>query len=221
MFGLEASWARSPGQASSGTRPTSAPSSTGSHDVEDGGNAHAVAAAQIAGNSWSVGPRTRRIPLCVFDAGYDPKHSLENWPISTANASTCWSDCAATRWFYADPLPAPNVWKGWAPRRHGQKFTCAEVPIVQDIAHAPAVQLFIERPCNQGRLRPDGGQCSGSCGPMPPSGRLTPSDRVGGGACAWCCPLHGRSRVDSWMSCHSPRRLGQWQAVSPRSYRPG
>jgi hypothetical protein len=91
--------------------------------VQAGGNAHAVAAAQI----WELVerlPADGPVPLFVFDAGYDPEaiaRELAELDGQVAVLVRLRSD----RCFYADPPPVVGEKVG-RPRRHGQKFTCAE-----------------------------------------------------------------------------------------------
>jgi hypothetical protein len=93
--------------------------------VPAGGDAHAVAAAQI----WDLLehlPAEGPAPLCVLDAGYDPvtlaRELAELDGVRVAVLVRVRSD----RCFYADPLPAAYRPTGGRPRRHGQKFACGD-----------------------------------------------------------------------------------------------
>jgi hypothetical protein len=60
-----------------------------------------------------------RIPLFVFDGGYDSAQltlDLADVPVAVLVR------LRADRWFYADPPPAARSPKGGRPRRHGAKF---------------------------------------------------------------------------------------------------
>src|SRR3954447_17527630 len=86
-------------------------------------NAHTVAAAQIR-RLLEQRPADRPVPLCVFDAGYDPEtlarelRDLDGERVAVLVRLRC------GRCFYADPLP-PVGTKGGRPRRHGAQFACA------------------------------------------------------------------------------------------------
>jgi hypothetical protein len=92
--------------------------------VPAGGNAHAVAAAQI----WELVerlPADGPVPLLVFDAGYDPETIARELAELDGQRVAVLVRLRSDRCFYADPLPGTEAKTG-RPRRHGQKFTCAE-----------------------------------------------------------------------------------------------
>jgi hypothetical protein len=92
--------------------------------VPPAGDAHAVAAAQIRellGRLPAGGP----VPLCVFDAGYDPETlARELGDLEGARAAVL-VRLRSGRCFYADPPPAVGGKIG-RPRRHGAKFACLD-----------------------------------------------------------------------------------------------
>jgi hypothetical protein len=92
--------------------------------VQAGGNAHAVAAAQI----WELVerlPADGPVPLFVFDAGYDPEALARELAELDGQHVAVLVRLRSDRCFYADPPPAVGEKVG-RPRRHGQKFTCPE-----------------------------------------------------------------------------------------------
>ena len=92
--------------------------------VPAGGDAHAVAAAQI----WELlehGPAEGPVPLCVFDAGYDPVTLARELADLDGERVAVLVRLRSDRCFYADPAPPANPRVG-RPRRHGQKFACAD-----------------------------------------------------------------------------------------------
>ncbi len=94
--------------------------------VPAGGNVHAVAAAQISELMEHVPAADRPVPLFVFDAGYDPEALARELAELDGQHVAVLVRLRSDRCFYADP-PAPPVGSTVGrPRRHGQKFTCAE-----------------------------------------------------------------------------------------------
>jgi hypothetical protein len=92
--------------------------------VPAGGNAHAVAAAQI----WELVerlPADGPVPLFVFDAGYDPETIARELAELDGQRVAVLVRLRSDRCFSADPLPGTEAKTG-RPRRHGQKFSCAE-----------------------------------------------------------------------------------------------
>jgi hypothetical protein len=88
--------------------------------VQAGGNAHAVAAAQI----WELVerlPTDGPVPLFVFDAGYDPEALARELAELDGQQVAVLVRLRSDRCFYADPPPAVGEKVG-RPRRHGQKF---------------------------------------------------------------------------------------------------
>src|SRR5436309_8420776 len=92
--------------------------------VEAGGNAHAVAAAQIAELVERL-PAAGPVPLFVFDAGYNAEALARELAELDGQQVAVLVRLRSDRCFYADPPPAVGAKVG-RPRRHGQKFTCAE-----------------------------------------------------------------------------------------------
>jgi len=92
--------------------------------VPAGGNAHAVAAAQI-NELVDHRPADAPVPLCVFDAGYDPEALARELAELDGERVAVLVRLRSDRCFYADP-PAADGIKVGRPRRHGQKFTCAD-----------------------------------------------------------------------------------------------
>ncbi len=83
-------------------------------------DAHTVAAAQIRdllGRRPADGP----VPLCVFDAGYDPETLARSLGDLDGEHVAVLVRLRSGRCFYADPVQQPPVGR---PRRHGRKFTC-------------------------------------------------------------------------------------------------
>jgi DDE superfamily endonuclease len=83
-----------------------------------------VAAAQI----WELVerlPANGPVPLFVFDAGYDPEALARELAELDGQQVAVLVRLRSDRCFYADPPPADGAKVG-RPRRHGQKFTCAE-----------------------------------------------------------------------------------------------
>src|SRR5256884_1150224 len=91
--------------------------------VQAGGNAHAVAAAQIAELVERL-PAAGPVPLFVFDAGYHPEALARELAELDGQRVAVLVRLRSDRCFYADPLPAPTRPKGGRPRRHGQKLAC-------------------------------------------------------------------------------------------------
>jgi hypothetical protein len=92
--------------------------------VPAGGDAHAVAAAQI-GDLLEHAPAAGSVPLCVFDAGYDPVTLAGELADLDGTHVAVLVRLRSDRCFYADP-PPPASPKIGRPRRHGQKFACAD-----------------------------------------------------------------------------------------------
>jgi hypothetical protein len=85
-------------------------------------NAHTVAAAQIR-RLLEQRPADSPVPLCVFDAGYDPETlARELGELDGARVAVL-VRLRSGRCFYADPPSRPDGQVG-RPRRHGAKFTC-------------------------------------------------------------------------------------------------
>ncbi|MBV9326147.1 MAG: transposase [Chloroflexi bacterium] len=92
--------------------------------VPAGGSSHAVAAAQISELLEHL-PAHGPVPMCVFDAGYDPEAlSRELGELDEQHVAVL-VRLRSDRCFYADPPPAISTKVG-RPRRHGHKFTCAD-----------------------------------------------------------------------------------------------
>ena len=66
-------------------------------------DAHAVAAAQIRDLLGRL-PAESPVPLCVFDAGYDPGSSPASWATWMASGWRCWCACGAA----AASTPTPS-----------------------------------------------------------------------------------------------------------------
>jgi hypothetical protein len=81
--------------------------------------AHAVAAAQIRDllGRRPGGP----VPLCVFDAGYDPETLARELGDSDGERVAVLVRLRSGRCFYAEPDRQPRTGR---PRRHGRKFAC-------------------------------------------------------------------------------------------------
>ena len=82
--------------------------------------AHAVAAAQIRDLLGRLPPDTG-VPLCVFDAGYDPETLARELGDLDMERVAVLVRLRSGRCFYADPTHQPRVGR---PRRHGRKFAC-------------------------------------------------------------------------------------------------
>src|SRR5215211_4371057 len=85
-------------------------------------NAHAVAAGQIRALLDQL-PADGPVPLCAFDAGYDPETlARELGELDGARVAVL-VRLRSGRCFYTDPPPRPDGHVG-RPRRHGAKFAC-------------------------------------------------------------------------------------------------
>ena len=85
-------------------------------------DAHAVAAAQVRallGRRPAGGP----VPLCIFDAGYDPETLARELGDLDGQAVAVLVRLRSGRCFYADP-PPPTGPRVGRPRRHGRQFAC-------------------------------------------------------------------------------------------------
>jgi Transposase DDE domain len=83
-------------------------------------DAHTTAAAQIRevlGRLPPDGP----LPLCVFDAGYDPETLARDLGDLDRRRVAVLVRLRSGRCFYADPTRQPRTGR---PRRHGRKFAC-------------------------------------------------------------------------------------------------
>jgi len=89
--------------------------------VRPGEDANSVAAAQIKELVLRL-PADGPVPLCVFDAGYDPVQVALD--LGEARVATL-VRLRKNRCFYADPDPTTTAATG-RPRRHGHKFSCAD-----------------------------------------------------------------------------------------------
>jgi hypothetical protein len=87
-------------------------------------DAHAVAAAQIRA-LLARRPADGQVPLCVFDAGYDPETLARALGDLDGAQVAVLVRLRSGRCFYADPPPQAGGKVG-RPRRHGAKFTCAD-----------------------------------------------------------------------------------------------
>ncbi len=85
-------------------------------------NAHVVAAAQIRA-LLERQPGDRPVPLCVFDAGYDPETLARELRDLDGKRVAVLVRLRSGRCFYAAPAPRPDEQVG-RPRRHGAKFAC-------------------------------------------------------------------------------------------------
>jgi hypothetical protein len=85
-------------------------------------NAHAVAAAQIRA-LLERQPADSPVPLCVFDAGYDPETLARELRDLAGERVAVLVRLRSGRCFYADPPPRAGAPVG-RPRRHGAKFAC-------------------------------------------------------------------------------------------------
>jgi hypothetical protein len=87
-------------------------------------NAHAVAAGQIRA-LLDQRPADGPVPLCVFDAGYDPETLARELGALDGERVAVLVRLRSGRCFYADPPPRAAGRVG-RPRRHGPKFACAD-----------------------------------------------------------------------------------------------
>jgi hypothetical protein len=90
--------------------------------VPPNANAHTVAAAQIRA-LLERQPADSPVPLCVFDAGYDPETLARELGELDGERVAVLVRLRSGRCFYADPPPRPDGRVG-RPRRHGAKFAC-------------------------------------------------------------------------------------------------
>jgi hypothetical protein len=88
-------------------------------------DAHTVAATQIR-TLLAAQPAAAPVPLCVFDAGYDPASLARALGELDGERVAVLVRLRSGRCFYADPPPLPPSRKGGRPRRHGDKFTCED-----------------------------------------------------------------------------------------------
>jgi hypothetical protein len=92
--------------------------------VPPAGDAHAVAAAQIRDLVARPGAGAP-IPLCVFDAGYDPETLARELGDLDGRSAAVLVRLRGGRCFYADVAAAPPGGRPIGrPRRHGAKFAC-------------------------------------------------------------------------------------------------
>jgi hypothetical protein len=87
-------------------------------------NAHAVGAGQIRALLQRL-PGDGPVPLCVFDAGYDPETLARELGDLDGERVAVLVRLRSGRCFYADPPPRAGPAVG-RPRRHGAKFACAD-----------------------------------------------------------------------------------------------
>ena len=87
-------------------------------------SAHAVAAVQIR-DLVARQPADAAVPLCVFDAGYDPETLARELGDLDGECVAVLVRLRSGRCFYADPPSVVGAQRG-RPRRHGAKFTCAD-----------------------------------------------------------------------------------------------
>ena len=92
--------------------------------VPPGGDAHAVAAAQIRG-LVARQPADGPVPLCVFDAGYDPETLARELGDLDGERAAVLMRLRSGRCFYAAPPPAVGSRRG-RPRRHGAQLACGD-----------------------------------------------------------------------------------------------
>lgn len=90
--------------------------------VPPSANAHTVAAAQIR-TLLERQPADSPVPLCVFDAGYDPEALARELGERDGARVAVLVRLRSGRCFYADPPARPDGQVG-RPRRHGAKFAC-------------------------------------------------------------------------------------------------
>ena len=83
-------------------------------------DAHAVAAEQIRGLLGRL-PADGPVPLCVFDAGYDPTKLGRELGDLDGERVAVLVRLRSGRCFYADPDRQPRTGR---PRRHGRKLAC-------------------------------------------------------------------------------------------------
>jgi hypothetical protein len=81
---------------------------------------HASAAAQIHDLLRRL-PATSPVPLCVFDAGYDPESLARSLGDLDGARLAVLVRLRSGRGFYAEPVDQPATGR---PRRHGRKFVC-------------------------------------------------------------------------------------------------
>src|SRR5947209_4229412 len=93
--------------------------------VPAGGDAHVVAAAQICELLEHL-PAGGPVPLCVFDAGYDPETLAHELSDLDGTRVAVLVRLRSDRCFYADPLPVLSPPQGGRPRRQGQKCRCSD-----------------------------------------------------------------------------------------------
>src|SRR3954466_12420930 len=86
-------------------------------------NPHRVAAAQIRA-LVDRQPADSPVPLCVFDAGYDPETLARELGDLDGERVAVLVRLRSGRCFYAEPQPQARA-KGGRPRRHGAQFACA------------------------------------------------------------------------------------------------
>ena len=86
--------------------------------VAPSANAHTVAAAQIRA-LLERQPADRPVPLCVFDAGYDPETLARELGDLDGERVAVLVRLRSGRCFYADPPPRPDGQVG-RPQRHGR-----------------------------------------------------------------------------------------------------
>jgi hypothetical protein len=84
------------------------------------GDAHTVAAAQIRAMLERL-PSDSPVPLCVFDAGYDPESLARALGDLDGMRVAVLVRLRSGRCFYAEPEQQPATGR---PRRHGRKFAC-------------------------------------------------------------------------------------------------
>ncbi len=95
--------------------------------VPPGANMNEVAVAQIQ-RVVARRPAADRLPLFVFDAGYDAVQLAQGLALAQGGTRVAiLVRLRSGRCFYADPPPYEGTTsgRGGRPRRHGQKFTCA------------------------------------------------------------------------------------------------
>jgi DDE superfamily endonuclease len=98
--------------------------------VPPGANANAVAAGQVR-RVVARRPADGRLPLFVFDAGYDPVQLARALDLGGGGTTAAvLVRLRSGRCFYADPPPYAGTasGRGGRPRRHGAKFTCDQPP---------------------------------------------------------------------------------------------
>ena len=94
--------------------------------VPPGANANAVAAQQVR-RVVARRPDDGRLPVFVFDAGYDPVRLAQALDLAVgAVHAAILVRLRSGRCFYTDPPPytGKTSGRGGRPRRHGAKFTC-------------------------------------------------------------------------------------------------